>query len=380
MIGRCCTVGLTLLLALAERGVCRSLTFTPEQVRGALRARLSPAELAALTIPYEADSAIREKARELTTRAHSDQAKLQAILAYFRERDFVERHRNLGTRTAREVFEDGQGNCLAYANLMVAMARAAGLRALYLDASGIGREQDLAGRTLVDYGHILVGVQVADRLEVVDFDGQIHPHNRYRVLSDLQAIADFYNNRGFELAWEDRAAGGLASPRALEALTLSTRIWPAFARAWNNLGVARLRRGETAEAQEAFARASRADPLLAAPHANLGTLHLRQGAVSAALQELEIAAGLDPQNAHYRYFQGRALVLLGRDEEALAAFERALEQNDRLFLALLEIARIRERRGELDRAADSARRVLALIPNQRDARQLLDRISPAAKS
>lgn len=364
----------TLILLLAPGPGVRAekVVFTPDELRQALALRLTPAEIRSLNIPFEATEEIRTLAAEVTRGAHGEQQKLAALLAYFRHQGYLERYDQTGTRTAAEVLRTGEGNCLSYANLFVAMARSVGLRAVYLDASEVVHELEKSGSVLVHVGHILVGVQSGPELTTVDFDGRRRKSGRYDVMSDLQAMAEFYSNLGYELSWLLRDEGGFASRRALGTFRLATRICPDFARSWNNLGVALGRAGKTRRAEAAYRRAIRADPGLAAPHANLGQSLFRRGEIAGAVDAFTRAVRLDPGNAHYRYFLGKSLALAGRLERARLELESGIRIDPELFLLHMELAQVCMRLGDRHRAGAAARRVLELVPHHRDATSLVE--------
>lgn len=344
---------------------------TPAQMRRTLAKRLRPDELRNLQIPFEADASIAKLATELTRSAHGDHQKLRALRRYFRDEGFLERYDRDGTRTAQQVMRTGDGNCLSYANLFVAMARSVGLRAHYLDASERVDEIEKSGTVLVKYGHVLVGVRIGPDWIAIDFDGRAGNPKRFRVISDLEAIADFYNNLGTELAWTGRENGGFGSPDALRSFSLAARIEPGFSRAWNNLGVALGRTGRTREAIRAYRQAIRAQANFSAPHANLGQIYRRQGKLSAAQSAFRQAVDLWPKNAHYRMFLARMQAERGLDEEALEQIQRSMELDPKMFSAHMLEATLRFARREYALARLAAERVLKLVPGHRDATRLI---------
>jgi Flp pilus assembly protein TadD len=348
---------------------------TPAQMRRTLAKRLRPEELRDLQIPFEADDSIARLAAELTRSAHGDHQKLRALRHYFRDEGFLERYDRDGTRTAQQVMRTGDGNCLSYANLFVAMARSVGLRAHYLDASERVDEVEKSGTVLVKYGHVLVGVRIGPDWIAVDFDGRAGNPKRFRVISDLEAIADFYNNLGTELAWTGGKNGGFGSPDAIRSFSLAARIEPRFSRAWNNLGVALVRTGRTRDAMRAYRHAIRTQANFSAPHANLGQIYRRQGKLSAAQNSFEQAVDLWPKNAHYRLFLARTQAERGLDQEALEQIEEAIELDPKLFSARMLEATLRFERREYALARLAAEQVLALIPGHRDATRLIDQLA-----
>jgi len=362
---------LVLLFPQASRGL-PDVIYSPAEARQALSDQLSLEELAVLKIPYEADEEIRELATEITQNAHGDDQKLKSLLRYFRKQGYLDRYQKTGTHTAREVMDLGKGNCLSYANLFVAMSRSVGLKAFYLDASRVIREFGRSGSVLVEYGHILAGVRIGPDITAVDFDGSTKKYNRYEIISDLEAIADYYNNVGYELSFHRREQGGFASSDVLRAFTLATRISPGFAKAHNNLGVAYGRAGRTGDAAQAYKNAIQSDPYLPAPHANLAQIYMRQNQVKKAVPYFQKAVRLDPKNAHYRYFYGKSLALYGKHQEAFEQLERTVRLDADMYQAHMWLAQVSLDLKKPDRARSAARRVLELVPGHRDAKRLLE--------
>ena len=121
---------------------------------------------------------------------------------------------------------------------------------------------------------------------------------RYDVLDDMEAVAHFYNNRGYEQAERSRERGEAPDwGEAERQFRLAVVAKPTFARGWNNLGIAVSRQGRSTEAATHYRKAASLDPLLAAPHANLGALLLQSGDLSGALEELNAAAALESQGS-----------------------------------------------------------------------------------
>jgi Flp pilus assembly protein TadD len=57
----------------------------------------------------------------------------------------------------------------------------------------------------------------------------------------------------------------------------AVRIAPAFARGWNNLGVAQVRLGQQADAQQSYRRALELQPSFSSARRNLGNLDAPEG-------------------------------------------------------------------------------------------------------
>lgn len=104
---------------------------------------------------------------------------------------------------------------------------------------------------------------------------------------------------------------------------------------------------------------------LALAHARRGAEALRREDGGAALDHLDRALTLHPTRIRYRVDRGRALLLLGRDGEALRVAQAATEKTPGLLDAWLLLADVDERRGELADAVEALERAIALAPPRR---------------
>lgn len=88
------------------------------------------------------------------------------------------------------------------------------------------------------------------------------------------------------------------------------------------IGVCHSYRQEYPPAIESYHEALRVDPSSAPAHLALGHALLQSGQAAAAVPELETAARLEPRMLQAQYLLGRAYRLLGRAQDAEAAFAR----------------------------------------------------------
>ena len=301
--------------------------YTPAELREALAARPGiPA--ADVVVPYELPPEALQKARRIVADAHTDAEKVELLVkAMFDPKGFGLRRGALAatTTTGAEALQTGQGNCVALASIFIGLARAVGLDARYVDASSVVHETRYGedGST-IHLGHVTALVNTHNELISLDF-ARIGPFRWYERLDDLEALAHFYNNRGYELVDEARGEG--QPPDWAEAerrFRLAVAVKPGFARAWNNLGISLARQGRDAEAAASYRRAIALDPSMAAPHANLGALLLQQGDLPGALGELDEAARRDPHGANIQYNLALARLRSGDRDGALEALHRTL--------------------------------------------------------
>lgn len=177
------------------------------------------------------------------------------------------------TGTAEEVFTSGHFNCLSFAHLFVALARDLGIDAHYVRIDRHApRERHHTFRVTSEH----VGAAVAHRRERMVFDstGAVSLYRVVERLTDLQALAMFYSNRGAEslLAGEERQAMAWFQKAAV--------MDAGRASIWVNLGVALRRTGDLEGAERAYRRALEIDRRNVAANDNLEhLLRLRGTAV-----------------------------------------------------------------------------------------------------
>ncbi len=279
----------------------------------------------ALILPFALSDEMRHWARQSVPTQGSTDERLDGLLAALLDSQRLNLSYDAATTgTAVEVFATHQANCLSFTHLFVGIARELGLPVYYLrvvDIQTFAREGDL----IVVSGHVTAAIGSGDTLRVLEFtERPVREYRRAERISDLEAVALFYSNRGAELvrAGDQRAA--------LEWLETASRLAPNLGEIWVNMGVARRRSGRATEAEAAYRRALEEDPEQVPAYQNLAAL----------------------------------LTLTGRGEEAtelLALTDRATNRNPFSYLALGDLAR---ERGRLAEAERFYRRALRLDPKQ----------------
>jgi tetratricopeptide (TPR) repeat protein len=303
-----------------QRGI-----YTAPQLRAEVARRAPGIPPAEVVVPFDVGDAARARAQEIAGRLGTPQEKVRALVeAMFDPAAFGLAYASRVTGDAAETLRSREGNCLALASVFVGLARAVGLEARYMDASTRVHEtvHGEDGIT-VSSGHVTAIVDVGKGSVGLDF-ARMGPVVWYRILDDVEALAHFYNNRGFERVDEARASGAPVDWEAAGAdFRRAAQVLPGFARAWNNLGIAAEGAGREREAEGHFREATRRDPKLVAPRNNLGDLLLRRGDVAAAREVLEGAARLPSAGPHVLYNLALARLRSGDRAGAVAALRRA---------------------------------------------------------
>ena len=207
------------------------------------------------------------------------------------------------TLTSTEAFETRSGNCLAFANMFVALARAAGLKARYHEVL-IEPEWFSLEDTFIISRHINVVIDSPAGIFEHDISGRdIQATAFRRIMKDFEAAAMFYNNLGVEALFE----GDLASAHAYIVKAIETA--PEHSDAWSNLGVILGRNDQMEEAEFAYHTALRLNGKERTALGNLYELYLVQ-------ERFDEAASLKTRVDKYR--QNNPYYLLYLSDEAIA--------------------------------------------------------------
>lgn len=351
---------------------------TPDEVRAEIEARVSAQMRDEIVIPFEIDDEIRQLARDVTRVASTDQEKVRAIVQSIIDlAGFSISYDWLSNKTAKEVFRQGKGNCLAYSNLFVGMAREVGIDAVYADVKfteRVTREAEI----VVSSKHITAAVKQGTDTFLIDFTRT--PERKYvayTVIDDLEAIANFYNNQGFLYGYFTEAESVDFDPleKELEMYRLALEILPTFVRARNNLGVALRRRGRVDEAIEQYKLAIKHDPGNPDALSNLGTAYLHQGRTGEALEAYRRAVKNAGPNGYTHLRLGTVYLRLARYEEAIEQLRDALSKEPELAEAHFQLGECYRRMGKPKEAIREFEATLKIDPNYLAAQTRLEQVS-----
>jgi len=142
------------------------------------------------------------------------------------------------------------------------------------------------------------------------------------------------------------------------ASTLAATLAPADAAPQLALGMLHARRGEWAAAERSFEAARALAPDWAEIYNNLGVVYAQQGDPTRAIEAFEQALLLEPGTATVERNLGLSLQALQAYDEALTHYELALAFGEPVSSTLLNMALAYYETGQLDRAAETARRLL----------------------
>ncbi len=277
---------------------------------------LDPEEI---TRPLYLNDEMKRWVREVMPRAAPEVTRLKVLLQALQESSNFDFQYQAGyTGTAEEVFESSKFNCLSFSMLFVSLARDLGLPAFYLN---LKQDQDYekVGDLVVVSRHLTAGYGFVKDRTILEFD--LGPEINYLLadpISDLEALALYYSNRGAEQLRDGQVKA------AHDTLRVATTLVPDLAQAWVNLGVARRRMGNLDAAEEAYFKAVELERRNLAAYQNLLTLQRLRGRKNAAGEMIEL---LDRRNNHNPYIYlslGDLSLEVGRVDEAERFFRRAL--------------------------------------------------------
>ena len=149
------------------------------------------------------------------------------------------------------------------------------------------------------------------------------------------------------------------------------RIEPQFIPAYVNLADSYREQGKEADAEKTLREGLRQVPDNAELHYALGLALARQKRLPDALRALRKAATLAPDSARFAYVYGVALHSSGKAAAAIQELEQALKRHGGNRDILFALASFSRDAGHTAQAREYANRLLALVPQDPDARALL---------
>jgi tetratricopeptide (TPR) repeat protein len=260
------------------------------------------------------------------------------------------------TLTASEAFERRTGNCIGFANMMIALARKAGLEAEYQE---ITRRPEWSSRkdTVLIIKHVNVILSSPDQAWVVDVSGlRLSQELARQITDDNYAKALYLNNLGAE------ALLNYNLPTAHAYLSKAIETEPRMSDPWINMGVVFGRNDQLEDAKFAFKRALQIDGSSSSAMSNLYEVYVAQE---------DYVAALDLQKKVEKYRRDNPYYLLKLSDEALAQEEfeesinllqRAIRKKDNDHMLYFALAKTQYLSGEVESAEDNLVRARKVAP------------------
>jgi tetratricopeptide (TPR) repeat protein len=191
--------------------------------------------------PFSIDPVIAAQVEAKVGSGGTPTDRMRRLTYYLNERKFeYVANRSL---TATEAFNSRSGDCMAYTNLYMALARALRIPTFFVHISEAQNYFEREGLYFVS-SHMAVGCQIQYFTVIVDFTEQKSEYSLaiYDAVDDATAAALFYNNVAV-----DRLMAGEVD-YAEKLLRFLLKSLPHLREAQNNLGVVLMRQGRFQEA------------------------------------------------------------------------------------------------------------------------------------
>ena len=168
------------------------------------------------------------------------------------------------------------------------------------------------------------------------------------------------------------AAAQGKSDEAITHYQRAIELDPTHDEAMTNLGVVFADRGDLDRAAAQYRRALEVNPMSSAAHVNLGNVYLHANRFDDALAEWGKAATLQPRNPVVPNNIGVVLLAQGKLDEAERRFRESLAARPDYVDAMINLASVRARRGDVKGAREHLTRALTIHPRNEKARKQLD--------
>ncbi len=268
---------------------------------------------------------------------HSKSARVVALHELFYNPKFFGIHYdNSFTKTAQQALDTRAGNCLSLSALFVSAARYVNLNAHFQQVQ-LPAQWDDNPNFNVYLAHVNVLVMIPGGNATVEFlDTYTAAQTSKfasRKISDNEALARYYSNRGAELL------GHKQVELALPLLRLAVDTYPKLADVWVNLGVAYKMRKDDQMAEDAYLKAQKIDPKNLSASTNLFALYSERGESHKA--DL-LATKIRQHQLKNPYYQ----IKLGEDQMAAQDYAQALAHFNKAIKIQPEMADFYKRQAE----------------------------------
>ncbi len=173
---------------------------------------------------------------------------------------------------------------------------------------------------------------------------------------------------------------------AIRSYREAIALQPDLAEAHDALGAAYFYLGKSAEAVQCHQMAIKINPNFVTAYVNQGAALVNMGALQEAVTILRIALQLQPdsliitQVAHAHYTLGKALVDLGKYDEAIACYAQALKLGQETAETYIHLGGAYLNAGRRDEARENFRQALNLDPDSGEAAYYLASLGDAVES
>lgn len=309
----------------------------------------------ALESPFAVDPAIAAEVEQAVGRAGTPTDRMRRLTRYINQRGFnYEANRSL---TANEAFTARQGDCMAYTNLYLGLARVLKVPAFFVHIDEARNYYERDGLNFVS-SHMAVGCALQQYTVIVDFTEQKSEYALalYDAVDDATAAGLYYNN----VAVDALLAGDVTSAEKLLAYLL--KVLPHLKESRNNLAVILMRQGRFPEAlsvlQDALARHPEYQPL----YTNAAQAARGSGRADLAKQIEAQGEHFLRQDPFFVFNQGVALYQKKDYAGALAEFHKILSRQPKSPMLYAWIAKVQLSAGNIPEGIQAFEHAQSLAP------------------
>jgi len=289
----------------------------------------------------------------------SSKGRLEDLVASLFRGDGLAFNYETVTRTASETFARKGGDCLSFSNLIVAMARELGYKAVFQEVL-VMPVWSRRGRLVTLSRHINVVVSDGASAYLLDLQPQVQRIEiASRIISDKRARAHFYNNKGMEYLAEYQL------PNARAFFEAAVKLDSDAAFAWINLGVVLAELGDADQAESAYKRALRTgvDTDRAVAMYNLSKLYEASGRFDDEAKYMEQVTRFREQNPYYHFSLGQEAFQSGDYAGAIDHFKAAIKRKSDEGMFHFSLAEAYLQLGQTSTAIEHLKKAVDLAQN-----------------
>jgi tetratricopeptide (TPR) repeat protein len=261
--------------------------------------------------------------------------------------------------TAAEAFDARAGNCVGFANMMIAMARAAGLKANYQE---IVRKPEWTSRddTVLLVKHVNVVIESPKYVYVLDAsDLNISQRAKRRLVNDSYAEALYLNNLGADALIKNDL------PLAYAYQKKAIQVNPEVTDSWINMSVVFSRNDQLDDAVTVLNTALEIDSSQYSAMSNLYEVYLEQGNLEAAENLQAKVERYRKDNPYYLLHLSYEALEQNEFDQSIDLLKRAIKKKENDHLLYYALAKTQYLSGEESAAQTSMVRARDLAPQDR---------------
>ena len=233
MLNRRTSLAVVYLGAAALLGGCITAPTRPASITAATMIREGRAQGLDLEDPLQTDAEMIKEVEDAVGHHGTQEDRLRYLHRYLSDAGYVNfQYLPERSLTARQAFRERRGDCIAYTNLFLALARQIGVRAYFVHVNQVKNYYERDGWSFTS-SHVAVGAGHGPTAVIIDFSREISDWwlSVYETIEDSAALALFYNNVAVQQMVEGQR------PEAERLFRFLLARAPELPELYNNLGV-----------------------------------------------------------------------------------------------------------------------------------------------